>query len=137
MLFIAEMTFVKYIGEMEPAEVCMMVGTCLDAAAARVGKPVPLQAQSVAAVGRLMAAAGQVQGMLQAANPSNDQCDTCKVRASAEETPQICSSCCVVLGRQQRVLVVLCMLLCTGNVDDQTICNAVRVPSSHIKSLPT
>jgi hypothetical protein len=85
------MTFVKYIGQMEPAEVCMMVGTCLDAAVARVGKPVPLQAQSVAAVGRLMAAAGQVQGMLQAANPSNDQCDTCKVRACVLEE---CNSCC-------------------------------------------
>lgn len=75
------MTFVKYIGQMEPAEVCMMVGTCLDAAVARVGKPAPLQAQSVAAVARLMAAAGQVQGMMRAAAPSsNDHCDTCKVR---------------------------------------------------------
>ncbi|WIA11013.1 hypothetical protein OEZ85_011167 [Tetradesmus obliquus] len=75
-----EMTFVKYIGQMEPAEVCMMVGTCLDAAVARVGKPAPLQAQSVAAVARLMAAAGQVQGMMRAAAPSsNDHCDTCKV----------------------------------------------------------
>ena len=74
------MTFVKYIGQMEPAEVCMMVGTCLDAAVARVGKPAPLQAQSMAAVARLMAAAGQVQGMMAAAAPSNDHCDTCKVR---------------------------------------------------------
>jgi hypothetical protein len=80
LLCIAEMTFFKYIGQMDPAEVCMMVGTCLDAAVARVGKPVPLQAQSVAAVGKLMAAAGQVQGLMQAANPSNDHCDTCKVR---------------------------------------------------------
>jgi hypothetical protein len=77
----AEMTFVKYIGEMEPAEVCMMVGTCLDAAVARIGKPAPLKAQSVAAVARLVTAAGQIQGMLQAAVPSNDQCDTCKVCA--------------------------------------------------------
>jgi hypothetical protein len=114
LLYIAEMTFVKYIGQMEPAEVCMMVGTCLDAAVARVGKPVPLQAQSVAAVGRLMAAAGQVQGMMQAANPSNDQCDTCKVRACVLEE---CSSCCMVLVRQQRVLVVLCMLCALATSD--------------------
>eukprot|EP00879_Flechtneria_rotunda_P003944 GHRR01004184.1.p1 GENE.GHRR01004184.1~~GHRR01004184.1.p1 ORF type:complete len:219 (+),score=92.07 GHRR01004184.1:903-1559(+) len=66
-----EMVFVKYIAEMEPAEVCMMIGTCLDAAVARVGRPVPLQAHSLAAVGQLMA-------LLQAP-PSNDHCETCKV----------------------------------------------------------
>lgn len=61
----------KYIGTMEPSEVCMMVGTCLDQAVARVGPAAPLKARAVVA-------ANQLVTLMQTA-PSNDHCETCKV----------------------------------------------------------
>jgi hypothetical protein len=66
-----EMTFVKYIATMEPAEVCMMVGTCLDLALARVGPAAPLKARAVVAANQLVT--------LMHTAPSNDHCETCKV----------------------------------------------------------
>eukprot|EP00878_Enallax_costatus_P000757 GHUV01000875.1.p1 GENE.GHUV01000875.1~~GHUV01000875.1.p1 ORF type:complete len:350 (+),score=80.78 GHUV01000875.1:180-1229(+) len=66
-----EMTFVKYIGTMEPSEVCMMIGTCLDQALARVGPAAPLKARAVVAANQLVT--------LMQAPPSNDHCETCKV----------------------------------------------------------
>lgn len=65
------MTFVKYIGTMEPAEVCMMAGTCLDQALARVGPVAPLKARAVVAANQLVT--------LMQAPTGNDHCETCKV----------------------------------------------------------
>ncbi|KAF8068262.1 rplB [Scenedesmus sp. PABB004] len=68
-----EMALLRYVATMDPAEVCMMIGTCLDAAVARAGPPRPLPRAAVAAAARLAA--------LTRAPPSNDgeHCDTCKV----------------------------------------------------------
>lgn len=74
----AEMTFVKYISAMEASEVCMMIGTCLDQALARVGQAAPLKARAVVAANQLMT-------MLQAP-PNNDHCETCKVGPQLEES---------------------------------------------------
>lgn len=73
----AEMTFVKYVGTMEPSELCMLIGTCLDTAVARMGVAKPLKPNSAAALSQMMVLAQALQ-TVQAA-PSNDHCETCKV----------------------------------------------------------
>eukprot|EP00775_Hariotina_reticulata_P009999 gene9999-10153_t len=72
-----EMTFVKYVGTMEPSELCMLIGTCLDTAVARMGVAQPLKPNSAVALSQMMVLAQALQ-TVQAA-PSNDHCETCKV----------------------------------------------------------
>jgi len=72
-----EMTFVKYVGSMEPSELCMLIGTCLDTAAARMGIAQPLKPNSVAALSQMMVLAQALQAV--PAAPANDHCETCKV----------------------------------------------------------
>jgi len=55
------MTFVKYVGSMEPSELCMMIGTCLDTAVARMGVAPPLKPKSVAALSHMMVLAQALQ----------------------------------------------------------------------------
>jgi hypothetical protein len=72
-----EMTFVKYVGSMEPSELCMLIGTCLDTAAARMGIAQPLKPNSAVALSQMMVLAQALQAV--PAAPANDHCETCKV----------------------------------------------------------
>jgi hypothetical protein len=66
-----EAAIFNYINTMDPQDVCMMLGTCLDARLRAAAPAAPLAPQVVAALGPLV--------RLMTALPANDRCDTCKV----------------------------------------------------------
>jgi saposin len=75
-----EMTYFKYLADLEPVEVCMMIGTCMDTALHK------LQAERGAPLLQLSPAhlepVRQIKQAIQAAAaaaPRNDHCETCKV----------------------------------------------------------
>lgn len=65
------MTIFKYVNTMEASEVCQMIGTCWTEAAVRV-PATALQSTAVRSMNKLMT--------LFTRPPSNDNCETCKVR---------------------------------------------------------
>lgn len=86
-----EMQFVKYIGTMEPAEVCTLIGTCLADALKRVAPFPPLSAAAARPLGQLAAlAAASAPQQSSSSSPiaalttttqapvRNDHCEACK-----------------------------------------------------------
>jgi hypothetical protein len=75
-----EMTYFKYLADLEPVEVCMMIGTCMDTVMDRLqaGLKAPLLQLTPAQ----LAPVRQIKLAMQAAGasaPRNDHCETCKV----------------------------------------------------------
>ena len=68
---VSESTMFEFINTLEPADMCQMLGTCVDLTMANALPASPLNPEAVAAMAKLVA-------LLQTA-PANDKCETCKV----------------------------------------------------------
>jgi len=66
-----ESTMFEFINTLEPADMCQMLGTCVDMTMANALSASPLSPEAVAAMAKLVA-------LLQTP-PANDKCETCKV----------------------------------------------------------
>jgi hypothetical protein len=63
----------EFINTLEPADMCQMLGTCVDMTMTNALPATPLAPEAVVAMAKLVA-------LLQAPPaPANDQCETCKV----------------------------------------------------------